>query len=56
MNLFSLLNAPANTSGYYIAGYVIFFTVMVLYLASMVIRSRNLKSEYELLVEADEDE
>ena len=56
MNLFSLLNAPADTGAYYIAGYVVFFTVMVLYLASMVIRSRNLQSEYELLVEADEDE
>ena len=56
MNLFSLLTAPADTTGYYIAGYAIFFTVMTLYLASMFIRSRNLMQEYELLVELDQEE
>ncbi len=55
MNLFSLLSAPAETTGYYIAGYVIFFLVMGLYLVSLFIRARNLKQEYELLLELDEE-
>ena len=56
MTLFSLLNAPADTNGYYIAGYAIFFIVMGLYLASLFIRDRNLKQEYELLIELDQEE
>jgi hypothetical protein len=56
MNLFSLLHAPANTNSYFIAGYVVFFTVMTLYLASLIIRSKNLKKEYELLVDLAEEE
>ena len=55
MELFSLLNAPVNTNGYYIAGYVVFFSVMTVYLASLIIRYRNLKKEYELLVSLSEE-
>jgi hypothetical protein len=55
MILFSLVNAPADTNGYYIAGYAIFFIVMILYLGSIFIRDRNLKQEYELLVELDQE-
>lgn len=55
MNLFSLLSAPAETTGYYIAGYIIFFLVMGIYLASLFIRTRNLQQEYELLVELEEE-
>jgi hypothetical protein len=53
MNLFSILNAPVDTTDYYIAGYVVFFTVMSLYLASLFVRDRNLKREYELLVDLE---
>jgi hypothetical protein len=56
MNLFSILHAPANTNSYFIAGYVVFFTVMTLYLASLIIRSKNLKKEYELLEDLAEEE
>ncbi len=55
MNLFSLLSAPAETTGYYIAGYIIFFLIMGLYLASLFIRTRNLHQEYELLLELEEE-
>lgn len=55
MNLFSLLSAPAETTGYYIAGYAIFFLVMGLYLTSLFIRARNLQQEYELLLELEEE-
>ena len=55
MILYSLLHAPAETTGYYIAGYVIFFLVMGIYLASLYLRSRNLQQEYELLVELEEE-
>jgi len=56
MTLFSLLNAPVDTNSYYIAGYAIFFIVVGLYLASLFIRDRNLKQEYELLIELDQEE
>ena len=56
MNLFSLLHAPINTDGYYIAGYVVFFTVMAIYLAVFFIRNRNLKQEYALLKELEQEE
>jgi len=55
MIFFSLLNAPANTTAYYIAGVAIFFTVMIIYLASLYIRTQNLKKEYDLLVELDQE-
>jgi len=55
MNLFSILQAPINTDGYYIAGYAVFFTVMAIYLAVLFMRNKNLKQEYELLKELDEE-
>ena len=55
MNLFSLFQAPADTNGYYIAGYAIFFAVMGLYLVSLIVRDRNLKREYELLVDLEKE-
>ena len=55
MNLFSIFQAPADTNGYYIAGYAVFFSVMAIYLAVLFVRDRNLKQEYELLKELDEE-
>jgi hypothetical protein len=46
----------ANTVNYFIAGYVVFFTVMALYLASLVIRYRNLKQDLEVLQEMEQDD
>ena len=46
--------ATPDTSGYMIAGYAITFLVMALYVASMVVRSRNLKRDMTTLQELDE--
>jgi hypothetical protein len=60
MDFFNLLLTPANTTDYYIAGYGVFFIIMALYLASLIIRYKNLKKEYDLLLslstEMDSDE
>lgn len=40
---------PPDTSGYMIAGYVVFFTVLAIYILSLFIRWKNLKQEYLLL-------
>ena len=53
-NLVSLFDqATPDTSGYFIAGYVVIFTVMLLYLASLIIRERNLEKDYETLQELE---
>ena len=46
-------DAPPDTSGYMIAGYAIAFLVMGLYVASIYIRSRNLKQDMSMLEEMD---
>ncbi|MCB9146251.1 MAG: hypothetical protein H6635_12810 [Anaerolineales bacterium] len=38
---------PANTDNYMIAGYVVSFVTMGLYLLSLYIRTRNLKRDLE---------
>lgn len=45
-----------ETTNYLILGYVVFSTVMLIYLASLVIRQRNLKQDLETLEELDENE
>jgi hypothetical protein len=45
--------ATPNTDSYMIAGYVVFFIVMILYLGSLVLRHRNLVQDYEVLQELD---
>jgi hypothetical protein len=42
-----------DTSGYMIAGYVIAFVVMGLYVASMALRARNLNQDKAMLEEMD---
>ncbi|HSF82089.1 MAG TPA: hypothetical protein VLA49_12685 [Anaerolineales bacterium] len=42
-----------DTSNYLVLGYVVFFTVMVIYLFSLYWRSRNLKQDVELLEELE---
>ena len=46
-------DATPDTSGYMIAGYAITFLVMALYVASLYLRSRNLKQDMSLLEEMD---
>lgn len=49
-----LQNAPAETTAYMIAGYLVIFGVMFLYLLSLIVRQRNLEQELALLHEIDD--
>ncbi len=48
-----LQTSTPDTSSYMIAGYVVAFVVMGLYLASIYIRSRNLKQDMSMLEEME---
>jgi CcmD family protein len=55
--LFSILQqAPAETTRYMIAGYAVIFTVMLLYVLSLVVRRRNLERDLETLKELETKE
>lgn len=43
------LDSPPDTSAYMIAGYSIFFTLMIIYLVSLYLRSRNLNEDLNTL-------
>jgi hypothetical protein len=45
--------ATPDTSGYMIAGYVITFVILGLYVASMILRNRNYQQDMSLLEEMD---
>jgi len=50
MLLSSLLqDAPAQTTGYMIAGYTVIFGVMFIYLVTLITRRRNLHQDLEML-------
>lgn len=56
---FLLLNslfqdATPDTSAYMVAGYAVFFVIMLIYLASLAIRQRNFKKDAELLEDLDD--
>jgi len=44
-----LLQAPAETSNYMIAGYAVIFGVMLLYAISLIVRRRNLEQDVQVL-------
>ena len=46
---------PANTDNYMIAGYVVSFVTMGIYLLSMYIRNRNLKRDIEIYQDMDNE-
>ena len=46
-----LLEGPADTTTYMIAGFVVIFGVMLLYLLSLGVRNRNLTQDLEVLQE-----
>ena len=50
-----LQQGPADTTGYMIAGYAVIFIVMLAYLASLVIRRRNLDQDLEVLQELEKE-
>ena len=52
--MYLLQQAPAQTSGYMIAGYAVIFGVMATYLVSLIVRRRNLKQDLEMLEQIQE--
>lgn len=48
------MEGPANTLGYMIAGYVVVFLVMAVYLVTLIVRWRNLKEDETMLKELEE--
>ncbi|MGE5249573.1 MAG: hypothetical protein ACM3QS_05110 [Bacteroidota bacterium] len=54
--MFFLQEPPPNTSAYMIAGYAIFFVVMIIYLASLVIRWRNLNQDLRMLEDMEKEQ
>ena len=44
-----LQDTPPDTSGYMIAGYTIFFVLLIIYLVSLFLRSRNLNADLTIL-------
>lgn len=54
--LFLIQNPPLETTNYMIAGYAVIFSVMLIYLISLAVRSRNLKQDIEVLEEIEEQE
>ena len=44
-----LQEAPAETTGYMLAGYIIIFGTMLVYLISIILRRRNLDQDMHML-------
>lgn len=51
-----LQQAPPDTTGYMIAGYVVIFGVMLIYLVSLIVRRRNLQRDLEVLQDLQDQE
>jgi hypothetical protein len=51
-----LQQGPANTVSYMILGYAVIFGVILIYLVSLAIRSRNLRQDLEVLKDLEEKE
>jgi hypothetical protein len=49
------MEGPANTTVYFIAGYGVIFGLMAFYLATLVIRWRNLRQDEEMLQNMEEE-
>lgn len=45
---YALQDSPAETTGYMVAGYLVIFGLMAIYLLSLFIRQRNLRQEAAL--------
>ncbi len=46
-----LQEGPAQTTNYMIMGYAVIFGLMLIYVASLYLRQRNLKQDLELMEE-----
>jgi len=49
-----ILQTTPNTNNYMIGGYAVFFMVMVIYLASLVLRYRNMQRDLATLEELEQ--
>lgn len=45
------MEGPANTLNYMLAGYAVFFGVLLVYLVSLIVRWNNLKKDWQVLQE-----
>ncbi len=50
-----MLEPPANTLGYFIAGYAVIFGMIGFYVISLVVRWRNAQQDLQVLTELDKD-
>lgn len=50
---FMIQQAPAETTSYMIAGYSVIFSIMLIYIISLVVRNRNLKRNIKSLRELE---
>lgn len=50
------MEGPANTLDYMIAGYVVIFGTMLLYLVSLISRWKNLRKDADLMKELENKE
>jgi len=50
------MDGPADTLNYMIAGYGVIIGIMIIYLASLVIRWRNLRQDEDLLEQLEKQE
>lgn len=50
---FMIQQAPAETTSYMIAGYSVIFSIMLIYIISLVVRNRNLKRNMKSLRELE---
>ncbi len=51
--LTSLAQAPAETTRYMIAGYAVIFSIMFLYVASLVVRRQRVQRDLDTLSEIE---
>ncbi len=54
MLIASIQSAPAETTLYMIAGYSVIFSVMLIYIVSLILRNRDLKRNWHILKDLEE--
>ena len=47
---------PADTLNYMLAGYTVFFVVLIAYLVSLVLRWRNLRQDEAMLAQIEDEQ
>ncbi len=50
------MDTPANTLSYFVAGYVVIFGILLIYLISLVVRWRNLVQDEKMLADLEKQE